>query len=248
MLSLKVFVPAGLCIILAGCSAESDQALPTRTVVPKHDAGLEYNAWVLCLDTSLSPLPDQFAKMKSIFHAVSVRDIRPNDLVWLCSTDTVGRPPALFELPAIGLTRSKKKTSGPAFLAEHRRLVNGISQLVQETDTTDLETTLDYMLNILRDQSHATRRVLVLGSDFIRDLGINNVTPEPPHAASKSSAHGIDVILLVARSKPQYLARLNVTANELSQIISTKWAQYFRDLGAENVSVRLVDSVPVGSY
>jgi hypothetical protein len=235
---------------LVGCSNSTggDRHHPTVAFpAPRHDPGQEHDASVLYIDTSLSPLGEQFVKMKAIFHDVAVNDIRRNDLVWILSTDFQGHPPVLFAFPLGGLTRSEKERADPAFRALQEQLTRAIDQLVQVAKTTDLKTAEQLALNILQGQKRARRRRLVMTSDFILDVGPHSVTTEPPPAGDGLSASGVDVMLVVARPKPEYLAQLHLTPAALYNIVSTKWTQNFRDLGASSTSVRLVDAIPVGS-
>jgi hypothetical protein len=83
----------------------------------------------------------------------------------------------------------------------------------------------------------------VLITDFIQDVRGSKITAKPP-ATTNVSAAGIEIVLLVATPKPEYLAELRMSPAELYQVVLNQWAQFFRDMGADKISVRVLDAVP----
>jgi len=247
----RIFLVVGTSVGLIGCSASSGENRGHPDVAfqgPQHDPGREHDATALYIDTSLSPLEEQFVKMKAVFHDIAANDVRPNDLVWLLSTDLQAQPPVLFPFPWEGARRSERERAEPVFRALQKQLTGTIDRLVPVAKTTDLKTAEQLALNILEAQKRARRKRLIVTSDFIVDLGPHSVTSEPPSASEGLSASGVEVFLVVARPKPEYLAQLHLTSAALYNIVSTKWSKHFRDMGSLSTSVRLVDAIPVVSY
>ena len=108
----------------------------------------------------------------------------------------------------------------------------------QDSRSSDLESSLDVALDLLRGQPRATKRVLIMGTDYLTDHGSANPNPPP----SPIRAAGVDALLLVAYPKPEYLRALRLGASSLLRIVETKWAAHFEDGGAHSVSVHLIDT------
>jgi hypothetical protein len=169
-------------------------------------------------------------------------------LVWLLGTDTQAHPAVLFPFPATGLRRSEAELAKRTMHAQREHLIGILAQFVQAAKVTDVRTAAEYGLNILQGAKRARRKRFVMASDFIQDLGLRGASPDPPPPSAGMSASGVEVILFVARPKAEYLKALHLTATELYQTVSSKWTQYYRDMGAESTVTLLVDAVPVGSY
>jgi hypothetical protein len=212
----------------------------------QHDANLNYRAWVLCLDRSRSPLPEQFQKLKRVSRQIARTDMQPNDLVWLIPIESGPSSAELFPMAPVGLRRSSRVGAGPRLQKSKDRLDDAISKLDQSAGRTDLKSPIELGLNILQGHGGAQERYLFIGSDFVQDEAPGMMTLEPPSGADGISAAGVHVILLVTIPKNEYLKALgNISPAKLYQTVIQKWSDYFRRLGAVDTIVRLVDAIPV---
>lgn len=141
-------------------------------------------------------------------------------------------------LSSIYQTRYRNQLNSGTFPVLKGEVIEAIARMKQDSRTTDLQSTLDVALDLLRDQPGATKRVLIMGTDYLTDHGSAN--PNPP--TSPIRAAGVDALLLVAYPKPECLRGLRLGASSLLRIVETKWAAHFEDGGAHSVSVHLVDA------
>ena len=234
---------------LFGCGGSGPVAPDANASQPseiQHDPNLAYQAWVLCMDTSYSPMPEQFQKLKRVIKQSVRTDMRQNDLAWLIPIESGSRSPELFPMAPAGLKRSSRVGSGPRLQKSKERLDDAISKLDQRADWTDLKSPVELALSILQSEAGAQERYLLIGSDFVQDEAPGMMTLEPPSGADGISAAGVHAILLVTIPKNEYLKALgNISPAKLYQTVIQKWSDYFRRLGAVDTIVRLVDAIPV---
>jgi hypothetical protein len=148
-------------------------------------------------------------------------------------------------MPAGSSRRSNRRAAQAGLLEAKSALLSAIHQLSQLPGNTDLESPLDAALNILRSHPQATSRMLIMGSDFLKDTGRGQVSMDPPATVHDRTAAGVVVLLLVTYPKPEYLSILRVSYSHLYENIQTKWTTFLKHKNASAVTVRLVDAVPV---
>ena len=239
MTGKHLFVALLFCVHIA-CYANC-QGLPATSPASHerlHNPNLPYQVWVVCLDSSLSLQPEQFRRLQTVAEEIVRRDVAPNDLIFLVPIRSRFGSTQPFQMP-VGTTLASRKLEAVRALANARsEVVAAIARMKQDSRSTDLESSLDVALDLLRNQPRATKRVLIMGTDYLTDHGSAN--PNPP--ASPIQATGVDALLLVAYPKPEYLRALRLGPSSLLRIVETKWAAHFKDGGAHSVSVRLVDT------
>lgn len=239
MTGKHLFVALLFCLHIA-CYANCQGLPATRPASHErlHNPNLPYQVWAVCLDSSLSLQPEQFRRLQTVTEEIVRRDVAPNDLVFLVQIQSGFGSTQPFQMP-LGTTLASRKPEAANALANVKgEVIAAIARMTQDSHTTDLQSSLDVALDLLRDQPRATKRVLVMGTDYLTDHGSAN--PNPP--ASPIRAAGVDALLLVAYPKPEYLRALRLGASGLLRIVETKWAAHFDDGGAHSVSVRLVDT------
>jgi hypothetical protein len=207
---VKYSAVMNLLLLLFGCSRPLQESRVSVTQQPaklQHDPGEEYTAWAICIDTSKSPLPDEFRKLKGIVQQSIESEITFNDLVWVIRIGDQFRPAALFQMPPKGRTRSERLQAIDRLRDAKQAVVQEIEGLQQVAGQTDLTTSIPVALNILLTQ-RATRKLLVIGSDFIQDDGRGRFTSAPPKLAEGLSASNVNVSLLITCPSPKYLGAL----------------------------------------
>ncbi len=210
----------------------------------QHDPTRPYRAWVICIDTSLSPTEEQFRKSLAVMEEMAEKDVTYNDLVWVIQIQSTHRPPKLFQMPPANSRRSSGTAAADGLREAKLALISAIHQMSQVSGRTDLKNPLDDALDILRSHSQATARILVMGSDFLTDTSPGHVSFEPPKATREKSAAGVAALLLVTYPKLPYLLRLRISCSDLFTSIEAKWVTDLKNRGATTVKVRPVDSIP----
>ncbi len=68
-----------------GCGKPPQAAPPLAAErwISQHNSQEQFTAWVICIDTSGSPLPEEFARLKGVIREAVDTDIDFNDLVWI---------------------------------------------------------------------------------------------------------------------------------------------------------------------
>lgn len=218
---------------------------PTLKAAAAHDPTHSFDSWAVCIDTSLSVDPEQFAKtLRALTHILHTR-VKANDLVWLILVKGDASTSALFEIPSVPHRRSSASIPLQPARGAEGILAAAIGALHQSAVFTDLADPLALGLNLLRTQNGGARKTLLIGSDFISDEGPGTISAHPPTSALHASAEGIAIEMLLACPTSKYLRRLQLTPAQIFEAVNTEWVKYFQHLGARSTSVRLVDAVPV---
>jgi hypothetical protein len=207
----------------------------------QHNAALPYQAWTFALDKSRSLRPEQFQKMKRVAAGSVETDVQSNDLTWLVPIESGSSHATIFPIAPVG----SKRIGGPRMRESKTHLTSAIAGLEQASARTDLGGAIGLSLNLLQGQPDATARYAVFASDFVNDTPEGGMSLEPPAVAAGLSAKGIYVILLVAIPKDDYLRALHVSAPALFHSVDQKYRRYFEELGPEDVTVQLLDALPV---
>jgi hypothetical protein len=160
------------------------------------------------LDTSFSPQGEQFRRLQAVAEEIVKRDVGPNDLVFLIQIQSSFDFTEPFQMPAGTTLASKERAADQALSDAKAEVLAAIHRTKQNAGTTDLKSTLEVALDLLRQQPHAKQRLLVMGTDFLSDRG--SVNPNPP--MSRCRAAGVDTLLLVTYPKPKYLRAARLTA------------------------------------
>src|SRR5260370_31482741 len=179
--SLTMLLIAGFA--LGGCGGSGSLATDANASQPseiQHDQNQAHQAWVLCMDTSRSPIPEQFQKLKRVIQQSVRTDMRPNDLAWWIPIESGPRSPELFLIAPVGLKRSTRVGAGPRLQKSKERLDDAISKLDQRASRTDLKSPIEWGLNILQVEAGAREKYLVIGSDFVQDEAPGKMTLDPP--------------------------------------------------------------------
>lgn len=95
----------------------------------------------------------------------------------------------------------------------------------------------------LQAQRDASAKSALFISDFVADAGPGRMTLDPPPAPGISAA-GVRVILLVALPRDEYLGALQLSAAILFHTVEVNYRRHFEALGAEEITIQLLDSVP----
>lgn len=243
--SARVLRTFALFFSLTACASMYSQQPPPR---PPHDPSKPYKVWVYCIDNSLSPRSDEFRKLQVVLSEAAENDIDYNDLVWLIPIGSNQEPTMTFEMPA--RSSNMRRESRIAAEAELKKvkadLTHAIQRTAQTAGTTDLGASLDAAKAILVKYANANSRNLVIGSDFINDLGHGKASLDPPPTVIKTDLYGVNVSLLVTYPKPNYLRSVSCTTPaELLQHVISAWTTYLRHDGASSVNVVWVDAIPV---
>jgi hypothetical protein len=238
VVSLLLF--PGMALIAQGAVGQE-----AMRVLGQHDARQPYRAWVMCVDMSLSPTEEQFHKSLAAMEQIAERDITYNDLVWLIDIQSTARPAKLFAMPASCHRRSAGTSAADNLRDAKASLIDTLRRMSQVSDNTDLKDPIETALDILRAHTRAVARNLVVGSDFLTDVGHEQVSLEPPKAVGPESAAGVTAWLLVTYPKGRYLRHLRMSQSELLATVKEKWVANFRDRGASRVNVVPVDAIPV---
>jgi len=207
-----------------------------------HNPNLPYKVWVICLDLSLSLQAEQYRRLQVWAEQLVSRDVGPNDLVFLIPIRSGFESTLPFQMPAGSTLSAKKPAAAQALLEAKTEVIATIHGMKQNSGATDLKSTLEVAFDLMRQYPKATRRILIVGSDFLNDSGL--ISPTPP--APRGGAAGVETLLLVTYPKPKYLQRARLTASGLLENVETNWAAYFRNSGVQSVSVRLVDAAYAG--
>lgn len=225
----------------------SHQAIAAVSANPPqvHDPAEDYTAWVFCIDTTRSPLLEQFNKLKAIFSESVKTDVGYNDRVWIIPIEHGFHPAAIFLMPGDGRSRLTRKTARKKMEAARRELLENIQQMRQLPGGTDLKDPVELGLTLLAGQ-RARRKFLVFGTDFIQDRS-DRVTLEPPQPAKGLTAKDVRVRLLVTFPSSKYLHALNMTQLELEGFVQERWTEYFKRLGALSTIVEPVDAVALAA-
>jgi hypothetical protein len=210
-----------------------------------HDQQRPYRALVMCIDRSRSPLDEQFRKLLVIMEAIAERDVTYNDVVWLIEIQSTLEPVQIFPMPAASSRRSDGTAAADGLRESKAALIAAIRRMSQVSDATDVRSSVEAGLDILRSHAEATVRVIVIGSDFVSDAGIGRASLIPPTARRNGYATGVNVLLLVTYPKPAYLQKIRISHSELLASIEAKWTAYFKEENASNVTVNLVDAIPL---
>jgi hypothetical protein len=225
--------------------AAAGQTIANASTEARHDPRRPYTAWVWCVDVSRSVDPAELARMQRVLENLVQSEVAANDLVWLVEISSHTRTAELFEIPL----RSKRPTRSTPQSDDVRRvkarLTEAIRQLRAQVSTTNLGEPIQVALGFLASKPGATRRRLVVASDFIQDIG-GRKSALPP-AIDHTSAMGVSVSLLLTQPTQDYLDTMRITSAELFGIVRDKWVARFRDIGATYVSAQPVDAVPIGS-
>lgn len=212
--------------------------------VLRHDPNRPYSACVICLDTSLSPREDEFQRLLAIAQAIVQDEVTYNDLVWLIPIQSGLGPTQAFEMPA-GSARRSVRSSRAAALAEAKAaLLIAIRNMKQRSGTTDLQSSVEAALDLLRSHPNATRRLMVVGSDFLTDTGNGHVAIEPPQMSRAGSAAGVNALLLFTYPKPAYLQELKMSPSALLANVESEWTAYLNKNSASAVTILPADAVP----
>ena len=244
-LLLSVVVSCSLS--LAACTSLYSHQPPVGL---RHDPGKPYKVWVYCIDSSLSPRSDEFRELQLVLGEAAENDVDYNDLVWLIQIGSIWEPPKLFEMPprSPNMRRESRIAAETELKNGKADLKHAIQRMAQISGTTDMGASLDAARAILAKYANANSRNLVIGSDFINDLGHGKASVDPPPTVLKNNLYGVNVDLLVTYPKPGYLKTvLCTTSAELLQRVITVWTTYLRDDGASSVNVLWVDAVPVST-
>jgi len=231
-------------LLASRCAGQPDAMTARRVKAPQHDPARPHRCRFYCMDATRSLLPGQFKKAKAIMRASAIRDVRYNDLAWLSLIGRQAEPALIFAFPAAGATNSEIGIVDPEFHRIQQGLLSAIDGIESIASVTDLCSTIEQSLNILKTHNRAQAKYLTIASDFIDDNSRNRLTLDPPETKRGLSASGVRVILLVAQPKPEYLKKLNLSFAELFNTVSENWSQYFRKLGAAGFSTSLIDSIP----
>jgi hypothetical protein len=218
----------------------SAQRQPSRA---QHSPDEEYVALVYCLDTSKSPLPDEFNKLKRLVGESITTGVDFNDLIWIVRIEDQFHTPKMFPMPPHGYRRSERQRSTDQLREAKEEIIREVEGLQQISSKTDLKNAIELALNILRDQPAAKRRLLIIMSDFVQDSG-KRITAAPPEPTKGLSAKDIEVALLLLYPGNKYLTSLGLSASEHHNSVTEQWTPYFNELGATTTIVRLADAVP----
>jgi hypothetical protein len=156
-------------------------------------------------------------------------------------------PVRIFRMPGRVTRRSEHIDDVARLGAAKAKLESAIAGLSQVSGTTNLQVPIEAALEILRSQRSASRRIMVLGSDFLTDTGKGRVSAEPPVTTSRQSSATVEALLLVTYPKRKYMAPLAGTPTALFHNIESGWSDYMASQHVSGIQVRLVDSVPIGS-
>lgn len=242
---LIIVVTSELVVLGCGTSAPLTVHAASQQSEVQHDPTMDHCAWVYCLDTSRSPLPEQFQKLKRVFQASVKGDLRGNDLAWLIPIGSGAPRVQLVPMPPVPFARSARQGSNDRLQKTKGRLIDIIGRLEQDAGRTDLKDPIESGLNILLEQPQAREKYLLIGSDFVEDEERGRLSLDPPNRTEGITAEGVHVIILITIPKNEYLRGLNISDAGLYRAISEKWGTYFRGLGAIDTTVRLVDAVAI---
>jgi hypothetical protein len=216
------------------------------TPVLAHDSSKPYQVWVLCIDRSKSPDKDEFRRLQLLLEDTVDREVDYNDLVWLVEIGSVLPPTAAYQMPALTSNRRELRILAKDQMTKTKaELKQAIENMSQVTATTNLGASLDAARALLVNDKRATSRRLVIGTDFISDLGRGMVSIDPPATVLKHYTRGVNVNLIVTYPKWEYLRLVSSTPAELLEHVTRTWKPYFRDDGATSVAVTWVDAFPV---
>jgi hypothetical protein len=190
-------------------------------------------------------MEEQFRKLLAILEAIAERDVTYNDIVWVIGIQSTLEPVQVFPMPAASSRRSGGTAAADGLRESKAALIAAIRRMSQVSRTTDLGSSVEAGLDILRSHPEATGRVIMIGSDFLTDAGVGPVSMVPPTAIRSGYATGVDALLLVTYPKLAYLKKVRISHSELLASIEAKWTAYFKEEDASNVTIRLVDTIPV---
>jgi hypothetical protein len=235
-IALAVFGLAALPLAGQSVTADYKPAL-------SHDPTKPYDALVLCLDTSLSVEPQQFANAKHILKNLAATKVRYNDLVWLIEIKGEAQTARLFEMPRDLARRSATDQINKEFVRRKLTLLTAIDESQQQATSTDLRDPVELGLNLLGSKGRAGTRSFVIASDFAQDDGAGQASVLPPQWTKGLSASGVQIFLLVAQPKLKYLKWLGLTPAELFETVRGKWGKALQQIGATGISTQLIDAV-----
>jgi hypothetical protein len=222
-------------------------ALMTQPVAAQSAPLHGYQAWAICIDRSLSPDKEQFQKLLGILVAIVEQEVSYEDAVWLIEIGGDRRPVTVFRMPGRRTRRSDPVDAEGRLRVDKTRLEEAIGGMSQVAASTNLQIPLEAALGILHSQTGASRRTLILGSDFLTDTGRDRVSAAPPAAPAGNAAAAVDALLLVMYPKPRYLELIGGTPVALFHKIEASWSNYLTGQQSGSVRVRLVDSVALDS-
>src|ERR1035438_426538 len=102
--------------------------------------------------------------------------------------------------------------------------------MAQISGRTHLQIPIEEALDILRAQVAASRKILVVGSDFLTDTGAG-VTDLPPRFTRNRAAEGVDALLFVTYPRAPYLRLLSTLPSAYFQRLDTNWSNLFTGHG-----------------
>jgi hypothetical protein len=176
---------------------------------------------------------------------IVANDITYNDLVWLCEIQSNLAQVKSFAMPAGTLRRSAGTAAADALRATKAALITAIHNMSQQPGDTNLQSPLEEALELVRSHPEATDRIIVLGSDFLTDLGNGKISLEPPVSVRVASAPPVKAVLLVTYPKMPYLQKIGISHSDLLSQIRMKWTEYLKKQNASSITIRLVDAIPV---
>lgn len=219
-----------------GCTQQRSRALP-------HEPTKPHTARAFLIDTSRSVDKEQFVKMVNAFEDIVLKETRYNDALWLMRAESPESSAQSFFMPLGNPYRSGRTAAANGIAAEKTRLLSKLGGFKQVSMRTDLCSSLKTALVILQQQKLATRRVLVIGSDFLQDVNGRGGTPAPIDLPDGFSAEGIDVELIVAKPVQAELDKLQISAPDLFVRIERGWRRSLEGHSAATVTVRLLDGL-----
>lgn len=238
-------IPVIATILLLACVSHFRAAAQPVTMEAQHDPQRPYRAWAFCVDTTRSPTEEQFQKLLKVVATIVEQDITQNDLVWLIPIQSQRAVVQSFPMPVGSGRRSMRTEAQANLVAAKGALLSAIRQMKQASGSTDLQSAINAAITILRSHPQATERMLLIGSDFLKDSGSGQISQSPPPVVHDRSASGLTMLLLVTYPKPEYLRPMRMSDAQLYENVESQWAAYFKGKNASAVTVRPVDAVAI---
>src|SRR5205823_5264775 len=146
---------------------------------------------------------------------IVLRDLQPNDLVWLIRIGESSVAAQLFEIPFVGITRAERIRQLETMTNARNNVRAAIAALKQHGTRTDLRDPIETAIQLLQAKERAVSRILVVASDFVQDGSTGRPSTAPPPTSTAASARGIRVAMLHARPTDRYLSSMRLSASEL---------------------------------